>query len=346
MIVKEVVDSDVSAWDAYVRNAPRGLPYHLTGWRRVLADTYGYESHYLMAVEQERIVGVLPLLFVRSSLVGNRAITTQGGLCADSDEAGLALIEAGRECAKGAGVKQFVIQDTRQAWPGDLHTTNHHVHCVVDVGRQTDALWQGLDKNVRRQVRMARKNGLTVHIDRTGESASQLYSVLSRYAHGAGTPLFGRVFLDNVIRAFPDGFEIAVVYSGKEPVGAYFQLVMGDTVYGAWGATLHEYLAARATYLAYWEILADAAEGGYRYLDMGRSPAGSSVSAFKGQWGGVWRPIYQQMAHIGTQHHTASITERVSSDYKFRLLTRVWPHLPLPVAQFFGPKLRRHVPFA
>jgi FemAB-related protein (PEP-CTERM system-associated) len=346
MMITEMKNKDSPAWDAYVRSAACGLPYHLSSWREVLTDTYGYETHFLMAKEEERIVGVLPLLVVRSFLIGDRVMTVQGGLCADNEEVALVLIERGKELAEQAGVERLVIQDTRETWPGDLRTTTNHVHWVVDVSEKSDALWKGLHRNIRRQVRMARKKGVTVRIDRDGESADQFYNILSQYARGAGTPLFGRDFLDNVIRAFPGRFNIAMVYSGEKPVGGYFQLVMGDTVYGAWGATLHEYLSERPTYLAYWEMLADTAENGYRYLDMGRSPAESNISAFKGQWGGVSKPIYQQIASIGEERGETSVTGRIQSDTKFQLFMKMWPHLPLSFVQFFGPKLRRHVPFA
>ena len=136
---------------------------------------------------------------------------------------------------------------------------------------------------------------------------------------------------------------------GGEPIGGYFQLALGDTVYGAWGATLHEYLELRPVYLAYWTILADAAAQGYRFLDMGRSPAGSSASNYKGQWATQMTPIYQQTwtpRPGGSQDGAVSVAQQAQSDARFQMVRRVWPKLPFPVAQRLGPLLRRHVPFA
>jgi len=346
MIITELEERDRLAWDAYVKNSAHGLPMHLSGWRDVMSKTYGYETHYLMATEGEEVVGVLPLFIVRSFLVGHSATTMPGGLCADDPEVAVALIERGKQVAQRAKVKRLVLQDARRAWPGDLHTTSHHVRWVVDVRVGADALWNGLDKNIRRQIRMARRNGLTVEIDRTGARVDDFHDVLSRFTHNIGTPLFGQSFLEHIVETFPGEFNIAVVYKEKRPVGAYFQLVMGNTVYGIWGATLHEYLKLRAVYLAYWEMLSDTVVNGYDCLDMGRSRAGSNISKFKGQWGGVSGPVYQQVASIGSHHSADSIVDRVESDSKFQHFMQVWPKLPFPIVQFLGPKLRRHVPFA
>lgn len=346
MIVTELAESDRSAWDAYVRQAPGGLPQHLSGWRDVLARTYGYETRYLFAREGEAVVGVLPLFLVRSVLVGHAARTMPGGLCADTPEVAAVLIARGKEIARAARARSFLLQDTRQAWPGDLETATHHVHWVVDVRDGAEALWDRLDGNVRRQVRIARGNGLTVEIDRSGRRLGEFHHVLSHFTHQVGTPVFGRKFLEHIVATFPGGFNIALVSNGQQPVGAYFQFEMGNTVYGTWGATLREFLKLRPVYLAYWEMLADTATRGYHFLDMGRSPAGSSVSRFKGQWGGVARPVCQQLATLGAARTAWRFARTAPSGASRHYFNRIWTRLPFPVVQFLGPRLRRHMPFA
>lgn len=345
MRISPLTEIDASRWDMYVKLHPDGLPQHLSGWQDVLTDTYGYETRYLLAEDDGRIVGVMPLFAVRSLLIGNKVTTMPGGLCADSPDVATALITSGKEFARAAGTDRFVVHDTRQQWPGELHTSTEHVYWLMDIRMSVDDLWDWLDGNIRRQVRIARRNDLHVEIDRTGEHLDVFYDLLSHFTHGIGTPTFGREFVENVVTTFPNGFNIAVVYTDEEPIGAYFQLEMADTVYGLWGATLHEYLDQRPVYLAYWEILRDAIEHGFSYLDMGRSRAGSGVSKNKGQWGGASRPIHQQVALIGSNGNADSIATRVESDATFQWMRQIWPKLPYPVAQFLGPKLRRHVPF-
>lgn len=345
-LITELTEELCAAWDGYVEQAAHGLPQHLSGWREVLYKTHGYETRYLMAREGERIVGVLPLFLVRSVLVGNTAMTMPGGLCADTAEIALELISRGQEIARQAKVKRFLIQDTRQLWPADLQTSANHVHWIINTQPDVDELWQQLNGNIRRQVRIARRNELSLQIDRVGELLGTFYDTFSRFTHQLGTPIFGRDFLEHVVEAFPGGFNIAVVYKEQQPLGGYFQLQLGRTMYGVWGASLREFLELRPAYLAHWEIVRDASLNGYHALDMGRSPTGSSAAQYKGQWGGVSKPIYQQVAAIGQARSAESIVNKVQTDGKFQFMMRLWPKLPLPIIRYVGPKLRRHVPFA
>lgn len=355
MLIRELPQAEREKWDQYVVTAPGGLPQHLYGWREVLRGVYGYETRYLVAEDVPnvtangaggRIIGVLPLYVVQSALVGRTVTTMPGGLCADDAEIGGALIAEGAEFARANRAKRFVIHDSRREWPGDLQTGYGHQAWIVDVRQGEVALWSGLDRNMRRQVRIAMRNSLTVEIDRSGRLLEDFYSVLCRFAHAAGTPVFGREFLESVVEHFPHGHNIVAVYLDEKPIGGYFQLEMGNTNYGVWGAALHEYLKLRPVYLAYWSILADTVESGFEYLDMGRAPLDSNASKYKGQWNGDAIPIYQQTISLRGAHETGSAATQTQSDSKFRLVRQLWPRLPYPVAQRLGPKLRRHVPFA
>ncbi len=352
MLIRELPESERERWDAYVHSAEGGLPQHQYGWRNVMQDTYGYDTHYF-AAEQEasssdanEIVGVMPLYVIKSSLVGRSVNTMPGGFCAHSDEVASALIRKGAELAKEINAKRFVVHDSRIEWPSELGTECRHEAWIVDVRGGEDEVWSGLHRNIRRQVRMGRKNELTVEIDRKGELLGDFYTVFSQFAHQAGTPVFGLSFLENVIRQFQDGFDIVVVYLEGKPIAGYFQLEMGNSVYGAWGAALHEFFKLRPVYLAYWSILAEGIERGFDYLDMGRAPLESSASKFKGQWNGESVPVYQQTLSIDGSQKASSAATQAQEDSKFQMVRQYWPKLPYSVAVRLGPKLRRHIPFA
>jgi hypothetical protein len=356
MIVTELTDGTRPEWDAYVKRSQYGLPQHLSAWREILQESYGYETHFLMTRADTgptsgSISGVMPLFLVDSLLTGRRAMTMPGGICAENGAAARALAEKAEAVARDHGSKLVQIQDTRQRWLDDYTTVNGHVGWIVDVRGSEEELSKRLHRNVRRQVRKARENGLRVETARSGSLVGDFYGVLSRFTHQAGTPIFGQDFLENVVRYLPDNFNIVMVYDESDegnkelPIGGYFQLELANTVYGTWGASLHEFLRLRPVYLAYWTILANANKQGFSYVDMGRSPAESNASNFKKQWGGESVSICQQSLSLSGEA-ALGITERTQSDERMHSFMQIWPRIPYPVAQYLGPKLRRHVPFA
>jgi FemAB-related protein (PEP-CTERM system-associated) len=349
MRVTELCRQEWGRWDAYVRQSAGGLPQHLAGWQTVLHNTYGYETRYLLAErEPGTIVGVLPLFLIRSPLLGAALTTLPGGLCADDEEAAVALLTKAQTLTRAVRAKRLVLHDSRESWPGGFNTTCDHEDWTIDLRAGEAAVSAKLDRNIRRQIRIAQRNELTAVVDCTGERLDDFYAVMSRFTHQAGTPIFARKFLAEVIAAFPNGFSIVMVYQGSQPIGGYFQLELGKSIYGTWGATLHEFLELRPVYLAYWTIIADSIARGFDTLDMGRSPAGSNASMYKSQWATCSQPIYQQTwtpgAEAGVQR-AESIARQAQSDERFQTFRRIWPRLPLPVAEFVGPLLRRQIPF-
>ncbi len=347
IIVQEVTQATCAEWDAFVRQAACGLPLHLSGWRQVMRDTYGYRTHYLMAHDDEdEILGVLPLFIVPSRLTGKRATTMPGGLCAISEQAASRLIDQAVQIANAEGIGAVVIQDAREIWAPGWHVESGHVYWTLSLPDTEESLWSRLDGNIRRQVRKGKKNGLRVEIDRNGRLLEPYYEIFSRFTHLAGTPVFSLEFLKNIIQTFAGGFNIALVWNEATPIAGYLQLEMNDTVYGMWGAALPETLILRPAYLALWEIMRDAIANKYSHLDMGRSPAGSNASKFKGQWGGISAPIYQLILRENGQRANGAVANQVQSDQRFQLFQQLWPRLPYSVTRRLGPKLRWHIPFA
>ena len=45
-------------WDAFVREAPDGSPFHLIAWKRAVQTAFGHRPRYLMAMGPTGIEGV------------------------------------------------------------------------------------------------------------------------------------------------------------------------------------------------------------------------------------------------------------------------------------------------
>lgn len=334
--------------DTYIRQHPDGLPQHLSGWRDVLRRTYGHQPHFLIAQQDEQIVGTMPLFEIRSRIIGSRLTTMPGGLCADSEAVAEALWQRAEQIALDLHCKQLTLHDTRKRWQrlGTIQT--HHVHWQLDLPHDIDEMWRQLDGNLRRQVRKARKNGLSAEIDRTDTLLDPFYHIIQHFTRSQGTPVFPKAFLNNIINTFPNQFNICIIWKGEEPIAGYFQLELADRTYGVWGAALREQLGLRPSHLAIWELLRHAIERDHTTFCMGRSAIGSPASKFKQQWGGTAYPISQQSVHFAHKRrnveHTVPISQRVQSR-PFQLFRAGWERLPLPVTRTVGSRIRYYIPF-
>ena len=67
-------------WDAFVRSTRGGSPFHLTAWKQAVEASFSQRPHYVMAVGEHGIEGVLPLFEVRG-LFGGRGLIFARGLC-------------------------------------------------------------------------------------------------------------------------------------------------------------------------------------------------------------------------------------------------------------------------
>ena len=75
-------------WNEYVRASPRASFYHRAEWRAINQRWLGHPSAYLGAVDDGRLVGVLPIVHLKTLLFGNLACSmpfvNYGGPCADT----------------------------------------------------------------------------------------------------------------------------------------------------------------------------------------------------------------------------------------------------------------------
>ncbi|MBT7170547.1 MAG: peptidoglycan bridge formation protein FemAB, partial [Phycisphaerales bacterium] len=93
------------AWEAYLLRCPQATVFHRLAWCDAVEAAYGHRPLHRLALRGEQVVGVLPMMLVRSRLVGRVIVSvpyaTYGGIVSDDEAAADALLaEAQRLCAE------------------------------------------------------------------------------------------------------------------------------------------------------------------------------------------------------------------------------------------------------
>ncbi|HMH54463.1 MAG TPA: FemAB family XrtA/PEP-CTERM system-associated protein [Candidatus Acidoferrum sp.] len=347
-VVVEIVAAERvgKAWDRFVEVHPGATIGHVSAWGRVIHDAYGHESIALAAVDEGEVVGVLPLVFVRSRLFGDHLVSMPfldyGGILVDpetsrSDVSG-ALFEAALGAARARGARSLGL---RQFDPLELAepVTDDRVTMLLPLST-ADTVWKSLPSERRNRVRKGEKSGLSP-VWGGAELLDGFYEVFAANMRDLGSPVHRPAFFRSMLAELGDAARVLQVRDGNgRPVGAAVCLFFRDTIAVPWVSSRREAFALCPNFVLYWEVIRFGCEGGYRTLDLGRSFKHAGTFEFKRQWGAHPHPlpwIFRDLVPGAPPSPDRDST-------RFRHLADLWTRLPVPVANLVGPWLRRQLP--
>ena len=333
--------SETLDWDAFVRSAPGGSPFHLLAWKRAVERTFGHRAHYLMALNGGAVEGVLPLFEVRGLLGGRGMVSVPygvyGGICATSAAAGTALLQAAGDLAKRTGATYVELRH-RPGAQMDLATKSLYVTFSRPISSSEEENLKDIPRKQRRMTRQGLKHGLRPefglqHLDR-------FWGVYAHSVHALGSPVFPRRLFRSIADEFGKDCELLTIWKDDTLVAGVLTLFFEDQALPYYGGALRDALPLSVNDFMYWELLCHAAKAGYRTFDFGRSREGTGAYHFKRHWGFEPVPLpYQYLLLDGGRMPDLS-----PSNPKMRLAVNTWRRLPLPLTRLVGPRLTRYLP--
>ena len=325
-------------WDAFVRAHPAATHCHLAGWRRVVREAYGHDSPYLAARDAGgALTGVLPLVDVRTRALGRYLVSmpylSYGGPLG-TPEAEAALVEHASSLARGQRAKLLELRCAGEVG-GGLAASHEKITVVLDLpGGDPDALWKGFPAKLRSQIRKPEKEGVTTRFG--ADQVEPFFEVFARHMRDLGTPTHPLSFFVSIAEEFGEDAWFSCAYLNGRPVAGGCALRFGGEVEITWASALREHARAAPNMRVYWELIRRAAEAGATRFNFGRCTPGSGTHRFKLQWGGRELPLWW---------YRGGASAAPSPDQgAFALATRVWKHVPLPLANALGPRIRGGIP--
>jgi len=334
---------DEASWNQYVINNPAASLYHRTEWRKLIKDTFGHESIYLLARDSSNnnIKGILPLIRLKSRLFGDFLVSmpyfNYGGAIADNPAIEQKLITTANEQAKSLGVSHCEYRDDipREGLPARTDKVN----MILRLPNTADALWESFSPKLRAQIRRPQRENPQILCGRE-ELLDDFYHVFSRNMRDLGTPVYGKAFFANILKTFPEQSQIIVIRLENRPIATGFLLGDGDTLEIPWASTIRDVNHLSINMLLYWEVLRFAMVYQYRYFDFGRSSKNSGTLKFKRQWGAQAKQLYW---HYWLDKNV-EIPSLNPNNPKYALVIAAWKRLPISVTQLLGPMIVKNLP--
>ena len=348
MIIRLATNRDQDKWDEYVLSHPDASPYHLFAWKRAVEDAYKHKGIYLMADDDGVLKGVLPLVYLKPLLLTGQLVSLPfcdlGGVLSESKEIGELLISEAVSLVKKLKAKCIEFRNntpTHETQVNGLQimTQSHKVSMILELGKSSDLLWDSFKSKLRSQIRKAEKNGLQF-IWGNKDQMNDFYQLFCQNMRDLGSPVHSKEWFNMIIWHYDHNAKLGLVYYDNKPIGGGIILVAGKKVCVSWASTLREHNKLSPNMLLYWNFLKYSADNGYNKFDFGRSTPDEGTYKFKLQWGSEPKPLYWDNMTINGRK-TKQVTTQTSS--KREKVEQLWQKLPLPVANYLGPSIRKYI---
>ncbi len=334
------------AWDAFVAAHPAGTFFHRAAWQRVIAAAFGHRTHYLLAERDGAVVGVLPLVHLRSALFGSTLVSlpfcVYGGPLGEDGAtvAALAAHAGGMRAAARAGAVELRLREAPAEGvldPAEWHARpDLYVTFRKPISASDDDNLKAIPRKQRAVVRKGIERGLAANI---GREVDGLHRIYAESVRNLGTPVFARRYFRLLADAFGESMDVLTVHDGTTAVAAVMNFYWRDEVLPYYGGGTAAARTCHANDFMYWAVMRHAAARGCRMFDYGRSKLGTGAFAFKKNWGFAPTPLEYRFSLAPG----AAIPEHNPLNPKYRLAVAAWKQLPLPLANLLGPRLVRGI---
>lgn len=332
-------DADATEWTRYVLQSPMATIGHIWNWRSIIRESYGHESVYLIARGGGVVRGILPLVVVKSPILGtswtSMPFMDYGGVCADDQDIAGQLIQEARRLSGEFG---SAAVELRQLAEVNLlpPPRRDKVTMILDLAGGETEIWKRLPAKVRNQVRKAEKSNLSTLVGGP-ELLEEFYRVFVVNMRDLGSPVHGLSFFTKMAAGLGSQMRVRLVRDGDKTVGGLIRLSFKDTVLVPWASALREYFPKCPNNLLYWHEIQGACGEGTKLFDFGRSSLGSGTYEFKRQWGAQPVPLYWYiLSDDGREGSTVD-----GSSLKYRLFRGGWQRLPVGLSAALGPRIRK-----
>lgn len=328
------------SWDRFVATLPQATFFHRAGWRRVFEKAFGLSTHYTYAERDGAIVGVLPLVHMRSRLFGNTLGSTpflvEGGAVAEDVETARLLEEHATELRDRLGATSLEMRGPCADPEGWIERADLYVNFRKPISGDSDANMAAIRRKQRAMIRKGLNLGLASTAD---HDADTLHRVYAESVHALGTPVFPRRYFRLLCQVFGEDAEIVTIRDGEAPVASVLSFYHRDMVMPYYGGGTAAARLKAGNDVMYWEVMRRGAERGCRVFDFGRSKVGTGAYDFKANWGFTPEPLrYRYRLRPG-----AALPNLNPTNPKYRLVIEAWKRLPLPVANAIGPFIARNL---
>jgi len=339
--IKHYTEDIKSKWDEYVAGSEKSNFFHATQWKPVIEKTFGMRSQYIYAEEDGKIVGVLPLFWVKNIFLKKTLMSVPfgvyGGVCSESIEIEKKILEKAKDATIEQKASYMELRYVEKRDIGFKEKNLYHAF-IMELPEDSYTCWTNMRKKARNIIRKGMKAGLEIKED--PDDLEGFYKLFSLSQQNLGTPVLPLSMFFNIMEEYKNDVSIfSTFYKGKK-INSLMVFYYKNTVMPYYIGYDRNYLCYSPNNFILWKLIEYSCENKYKYYDLGRSREGSGSFHFKKNMGVEPIPLHYQF-FLNLEKDIPNISP---SNKKFGIVQNTWQKLPPSFAKALGPKLVRYFP--
>lgn len=338
--------ADKTRWNQYVHAHSKATAYHNFSWAQSIEQAYGHPNASQIAVIDEQIVGVLPIIKMKRPLSGHFYCSLPfcdvGYAVANNKQIITALLDKLHSMKNSSHAKKIEYRDTFSLVDATTVTNDlqgKKVRMLLPLPATSEALLKSFKSKLRSQIHKSEKNGLTYQLGNSTELLDAFYQIFIYNMRKLGSPVHSKTWFQALRENYQDDFLISIVYIEKTPIGAGIVLRNSNKTCIPWASTLMKYNRLAPNMMLYWSLLKKVTESGSEEFDFGRSTYGEGTFKFKQQWGAQPLPLHWFLP--GQRQPPAA--EFTTSGTLRKTAEQTWSKLPISITTLIGPRIRKYI---
>ncbi len=322
---------------------PHGSAFHLTAWKQVIENVFGYTPHYyVLTDENDKIRGILPLFLIKTPLLGGKLISlpfaVYAGILADGSTEKSELVEFAAKLGKQLGVKYIELRNRFEDQTCGLPRIDRYVTFQFSAKDTPEELIEALPRKSRNMTRKVLKMPYSSRILNNG--LGRFYELYSINLRRLGTPVFPEKHFHELLRCFGKLVDCREIVLDGTTVASSINLLFKGEMHTFYAASDQNFLQHSPNNFMYFDHMLWGARNGYPVFDYGRSRLDTGPYHFKRNMGAEPVPLPYEVLLVNQRE----LPNLSPANPRFNLAIRIWQRLPLAVTRWIGPSLLRFFP--
>ena len=342
-----------SKWDLFVENHPRGTIYHLSGWKKVLEESFRHIKGEIIALWDQRtkeIVAGLPIYYVNSMITGKRLVSAP---FANFSDPLLSNYEDGDRLSKyfleiyNQNCQTYIEIKTRQNYhffkEAKFKASSQYLHHYIPLDLSIEELFKKFHKKaVRVPISKASKNNLTLKLAKSEYDVSQFYKIYLSAHKRMGLPAAPYAFFNKLWEVFYNSkrLELILCMSDGNAIGGSLLLKFKDWVIIEYGHDLFEFRKLFVNHFLDWSAIKLAHQERYKFVSFGRTYRNNSgLISYKEHWGATAEKL---LTHVYPKEICSKENAKEES-WKYRMIRQICKRSPRVFYNWISAAVYRHL---